>query len=461
MKEQPATGGNRLAAVCGFLLVVGIVAWLGRGQVRFVFQLGNALSPIADAFSEACSLRAGENFAEHGFRSNKGLPDFAYGDQFPDAGVCKKSLRQGTTAVYTHYPPGPDWLAGLMTRLYGVGKLPYFRLAPIGLALASMLFLGGCLVRTLGPVPAVLALCALAWVPLFTNMMHGLSYQSYAFSLLLAELGVLLVAFHRRPLRPGMAVAALVVLGFLQGWFSFDYFFLVTLCAVPCWLLQYDRKPTHDLKRLVAYVLAPAFGFGCAHLLHFWQVAAYHGTVQAALGDFINVARWRASGDTFGARLSKDELYLLPLLKIYLDVLSTETYFNFSFRHLLGLMALLPLVAQAGIQVGRLASVRVSWTGERRSWLVLTTAFALSALWMAVMRNHSIIHLHYIPRHFFLFYFFCVLTVCRSLRVELGWVAFGELVNGAGRGRLRHANSFSGSDVNGTIRDTREQSSKP
>ena len=64
--------------------LVSLVIW-GQ-QCVYVANLGDSLSPVADPFSEANALRAGEGYAKEGFSHSYGLPMVGYGDQFPETG---------------------------------------------------------------------------------------------------------------------------------------------------------------------------------------------------------------------------------------------------------------------------------------------------------------------------------------------------------------------------------------
>jgi hypothetical protein len=411
--------GSRLVRAVAALVILGIVVWIGKDRVQYAFQVGNDVSPIPCAYSESGSLRAGEGYATYGFLKNAGLPNTVFGNRFPELGM-KAEVPGESTFIYTHYPPLPDWIAGLLTLGLGLDRIPTFRLLPIGMGLASILFLAACLWVTLGPVRTVLALMLFTWPPIFTNVMHTLSYMQYAFALLLVQLGVLLLVFAGLGPRRSVALAVLGGLGFLQGWLSFDYVFLVPLCAIPCWLLLYGRGAAGAREPLLWYVLVPAAGFGCAHLLHFFEVAAYHGSMSAALNDFLNIAKLRRHGalpvHPVFANQKKD---LVSVGKLYCWALSTPVYFNFSFPWFVTLTGLALTVKDVRIWFPQGIPFRLTWTGTRGNAVVLLTALVISGLWAGLMRQHAICHTHYIPRHFFLFYFCCVLVLLRSLGVDM------------------------------------------
>ena len=135
---------------------------------------------------------------------------------------------------------------------------------------------------------------AIAIVPMTSNMMHGLHCQSYAFSLLLIQSGLLLSIFRKKIKLKALHLSILFIIGFLQGWLSFDYFFIVSLSALPFALLYSPLDKREDKKQLLFAVLASAIGFGFAHFLHFIQVAIYYqGSLTAAYNDIFRVGRLR------------------------------------------------------------------------------------------------------------------------------------------------------------------------
>lgn len=425
-----AAGGlvtPRLALLC---IVVFFVAEAIH-QVGFVIGLEGHLSPIADRYSEANALRAGERYATLGFTDYAGLPDVAYGTQFPNDGYMGDYLREHPGAarvpgplIYTHYPPAPDWIAGVLTKVFGVGRLTLFRLFPIAFGLVCMAFFASSLVRAVGMVKGFVVLLLLAAAPMFTNMMHGLHYQGYAFSLFLVQLGILLRVFApgsspnasvRRP------AAALAALGFVQGWFSFDYFFLVSLAAVPfAFLWAKPEREDGGARRLFWCVAAPLVGFGAAHALHLVQVAVFHQSLSTAIRDLGTAAAHRAAHsrglDIYGDK----DTSLRSLLRWYGRMLHhDDRFFGSLYPWAMAAALTIAVCRQARFECARPVPLRLTWDARGRAGLALGAAFLISGLWVLVMRNHAVVHLFYISRHFFLGYFVAVVMLVMFLRVEM------------------------------------------
>jgi hypothetical protein len=381
----------------GGLPVALVVLVVFGQQLAYVIGLGDSLSPIADPFSEANALRAGEGYVEQGFSRNYGLPMVGYGDQFPETGFGLQG-----TAVYTHYPPGPDLLVGALTKLFGEQRAGRYRSAPLIVGLLSLGAFAGLLTRAFGALAAagLLAGCALA--PMFSNMMHGLHYQGYALGLFLVELGILIRLLGPRAVdRSARHFAALWALGFLQGWLSFDYCFLVTLAPLPLAILF---RPPGALRRTALSILLLGAGFTLAHGLHFAQVAAYLGGVGPALADLLGSAQSRLGEPSWADRLE--------LVGQYATVqASRPEYFSWALPLVtIGSLALV-ILNRGTLTVFEPARLRFAWHVRRgRSAGALAAAWCISLLWVAVMWEHALDHTHFVPRHYFLFYFVCLLV---------------------------------------------------
>jgi len=401
------------------VLLIAIWSLLALDQIHVVRGLHNGLSEIADPWTESDTLRAAEGYAAQGFTANWGLPDLCYGRQFPDEGT-KGMLRDspGDAAtwllvnhavapsadrfVYTHYPPGPHLIAGAMTAIWGTGHISRYRSIPIAVGLFAIAVLFSELWRSLGPWRAVAVSAALAMIPMFSDMMHGLSYQGYALALLLIECAIVLRvvrgAFRRHEL------VALLAVAFIQGWLGFDYVFLVVLAPVV--ITPALGAPMSRTTMFMCCVAA--LGFGIAHLLHFVQVALYLGGPMAAIRDFVSIGRFRALGSAY------DNGVTLPSTwRVLADYLVVQTALP---RHF-------------GVSVLWLSGISwvAAWALERRSLLRgaarIALALLVSSLWVAVMPQYAAQHWHFIPRHYFLAVFAGVLGVAAASRTRVSSLA--------------------------------------
>jgi hypothetical protein len=270
----------------------------------------------------------------------------------------------------------------------------------------------------------VVALAAFA-VPLYSNMMLGLHYQGYALALLSLQLGGLLFLYGAgRPLAArDLALAG--SLGFVQGWLSFDYFFLVAFAAVPIAVLFSDLREPRSRKRLLALIAVSAGGFAFAHALHFLQVVAYYGDFMAALDDLLGVARERA--DPGLSALEPPPAWVSDpwmISSIFLFVLAKRpAHFGFSVGYAL-LAGLSVLVLLRGSRISLPGTGRRLYvdSSTRPAWAIVV-AVIVSCAWISAMPGHAHTHPHFIPRHLFLAWLVLLLALLRSLRLEAGAAA--------------------------------------
>ena len=158
----------------------------------FVALCGDGLSPIADHYSEANTVRAAERFAREGLLKTCGLADPTYGDRFPGEGITGPSGSRPDDPIYHGYPPGPEWLATLYSIWLGPGQVARFRIFPVAFSLiAAAIFLCS-LARAIGPWRGCCVYLACVLTPMFTLFTHSLHYQGYALSLLLVQISLLI-----------------------------------------------------------------------------------------------------------------------------------------------------------------------------------------------------------------------------------------------------------------------------
>ena len=283
-----ASRGSRFWLAAFILLC--LAGTIGRTwQMR---HWGDALSGV-DPFSEANALREVDGFRAQGFWHDAGLGNTLFGPRYPNDGfvisVGEERLHTVTpSGVYTHYPPGPEYLLYLAEVMFGPEPVSRLRLFPLALCGAAAVFYGFSLRRRFGVVAASLVvLASLAVVP-FTDANSSVHEYGYALALLLVEIGV---AIGRNSLR-----WPFVLIGFVQGWLSFDQVFLVVLTPLAVELSLPLICPGYKarLRLAIERCILAAAGFALAHLLHFAEVSAFYGSVGAAFADMQDSARWRA-----------------------------------------------------------------------------------------------------------------------------------------------------------------------
>jgi hypothetical protein len=418
--------------LCLALVQLGLLAYVGNGITRF-----------ADHYSEADAIRSAQGFAEHGLTWNYGLPNILYGERFAERGWKgdRRAAPLPAGGVYTRYPPLANWIAALLEYAFGYERLWVWRLFPIAVGLSALAALFATLSRTFGADRGAVVAVAIALLPMTSTHMHGLHYHGYAYALLLLQIALAVRTFWSSEGLTARRGALFFVLGFVQGWLSFDLAFIVTLLALPLWLLRRVEARWLSPRRLIAAVFLPGAGFVLAHVLHFLQVVAFYGSLEGALADFRTRAEYRFTGSS-GSFVS-----------VLVKALRSDATYSTSFlsRHFgpmldiaIVLVLVLVLARHITIDVGRRPGVLASWSGDRvRAYLLaLGAALVASAAWTVAMPAMTVNHPHIIPRHFFLTYLSCALVIVLSVRrapagvrgptPDGGAAHEGRLVAGAG-----------------------------
>lgn len=380
-------------------------------------KIGNNLS-FADPWTEADTIRSAEAFATYGFSRNSGLPDIAFGHQFPDKGTKKilkdstqkQSWAEGTlrvrvdnyqvsheSFVYTHYPPGPHWIAGISAKIFGVNSIKSFRFAPILIGLASIAYFSWQVFKFIGAIKGALALLFFTSIPMFLNMMHGLSYQGYALALLLLEIGICLKVFIRKDLN-FFDLLLFFFISHLQGWMSFDYFFLVS--ATPPLILLLFPSNTLKLNQVSLIIITCIAGFSLSHIIHFCQVINYFDSFDIALSDFISTAAYRSQSISYDNGSTTPSMF--AILWSYLTTYSgIHTHIGF------------PVIYHA--LIGTVIILIVSPNNKYRFIWGVFLSLLIASTWVVTMPQHAAQHWHFIPRHYFICIFFTSIAVLTAL----------------------------------------------
>jgi hypothetical protein len=387
---------------------------------------GNDLSAV-DRFSEANALREVRNFREFGLTQDYGLgrvfyPGMYSADGYAAEAAISKGPIQGVSpdGVYTHYPPGSEYLLYIAEKLFGPEPVSCLRLLPISIGWAATIFLGLAVHRRFGTGPAWLVMGMCALTPVVTDGFVGLHSQGYAAALMMLEIGV---AIGR-----GISLAPFALLGFLQGWLSFDYVFLVTFAplALDVVMPKIDLEYRRRWKLAFIRAVLAGGGFACAHAAHFLQVWAYWGSFAAAFSDFAGAAAHRAGVVELSGivEVPMGHTYLqqaLGNLKVYFYGLHPFSYAltspepnnraNWDMFRFLGL-SLGPwwLLVTVGLIV--LEKVRPHSVGRsaRLDWhSVCLAGIMTSSLWLVVMVNHAGTQRYYLFRGLFFAFFVMVL----------------------------------------------------
>jgi hypothetical protein len=386
----------RLATLLAALFVIVSVVHYARAEVRYAVQLGDNPSEVVCKYSEANGVRAGAYYAQHGFTSNFGLPDIAYGHSLEwiggkhDQHMCSST----ETCIYLHTPPGAELLTGVATKLAGEGHIARFRILPLFIACTALAFLAWAMIAAVGPFRAACVMATFPMVPMMTSSMHTLCFVNYEAALVEAELGVLLLCFFcKTSWRIG--APALFVLGFFSGCISYDYAAHVALVPVCVWLLRGDLRA--HLRVVLVCTAASCAGYAVACALHFYQVASFLGSWHAMLSDYVARANARMGGHVeaaAGRTMGPGEL-----LRVYLTKLLDQPQF-FRGNYLRTCGVVLAALYVRGLPPLRVGDARYLWEPQRALRWSFVLAFLIPLMWIVVMRQHSSAHVFYLPRNF-------------------------------------------------------------
>ncbi len=386
--------------------------------LRIAVDLGDSLSPTAP-YAEANALREVDGFRAQGLWHDFGLGNVLFGHRFADEGFLghPEDLARSVSlsGVYTHYPPGPEYLLYVAELIFGPNSIRLLRLLPIVIGWAAALYFGLSVRRRFGHGTGWLVMLACVALPPFHDANVSLHLFGYALALVLVELGLCLRQ------RNGWAVLALV--GFLQGWLSFDYVFLVTLIPLALELAMQRIVPEQPARARTGLKrsFAAGAGFAAAHVLHLGQVAAYYGSLPHALADMGSAAAFRAGQTEAHGLLEHAQQglwivswYALSPYPVSLPFYQPDAeydYADFIFRFLGLTMAAWCVVGVIALGLARTAGGRR--TGGRSpvaGWLTINLlGLAVCSVWMLAMQNHALVHIQVLYRHLFFWFFLALL----------------------------------------------------
>lgn len=371
-----------------------------------------------------------KGYIEKGFFSNFGLPDYYYGfylekitpeikkiiDEIGYTGDLADS-RSLTIAgkkygyngpVYTHTPPGAHLLVGVFTKFCGIGNVRCLRLSSATFSLLAFAFFAVMLWFSFSPLRAAILVSSVAVIPMTSYMMHTLHYFNYAFSLFLIQLGLLLYVFKKKIKFSKFNLTVLFFLGFIQGWISYEYFFLVCFSAFPLALFYYPLDQNEYKKQLFFAILCPLIGFLLAILLHFIQDALFFGSIYEAFTDFFDASAKRTN------YLSWNNLVLN-----YFFVIPKKTrFFNLDFALLLWGVIQLIWLKDIRVTLKKPVIINIKWSSSGCNYLVILSALFISIAWIAIFPSVAVFHYSYQPRLLFFFYFVCILTILECFSVD-------------------------------------------
>lgn len=401
---------------------ISLVAFLLLCSLRPVEALyglsawGSRLSDV-DPYSEANAIRIVRNFLDNGIGKDYGLGNVIYPGLYPDEGFAADPAGTADSVtpsgVYTHYPPGPEYLLYISALVQGTETLGRLRLLPILNAWAIIVFFGWSVYRRFGAAVAWPVMIACLALPTFSDAiphLHAVGYSFYFFLLSIA------LALGRKT-----RFWAFLITGFIQGWITFDYAFLVMLMpvALEIALSRIEQSGGQRLRIGLLRGVAGAAGFTLAHLLHFFQVALFFGSLNGAFEDLAGAASHR-SGASFGVI---DRLVLtILMLDQYLRADGRHWFFqragDLTGTRFMGLaLGYWWVLLTFGVLGLRSRAMAIGRSRLLEDWGIVSLCGLLPSMtWSVAMVNHGAVHTHTLHRHLFFFFFLMLLFSINVVR---------------------------------------------
>ncbi len=396
--------------------IIGTVLFAVLINIIILGKIGNDLSSINyDSFAEAGAVRSALGFYHKGYLKDFGLTDQNYGGLYPDKGWLR-DFPDKKEFIYTHYPPLAEWLDGLMTYAFGPGQVQLYRLLPISLCLIAMGFLMAQVYDYLQNEKRMMIFVALFFIfPINTLLMHHLHAHSYPLAGLWGMLAIAMNYYNHRSQETTTSISwkhtfGIGFLAFLEGWLTFDYFFIIA--ATP-FLVSLLYPSNTQRKQTLLFSLASLGGFGGAHFLHIIQVALYYGSIAEALHDLLSSGMGRMGGNntlyTDCNNICADILNLGPVSSraaIVMVYMFFNPYapvywllpFGFIWVGYTLFMSRGTIIPDKGLRLS---------LGQYQPMALRICIISLlvSIAWMTVMAQHGMVHVHLLSRHFFITWF--------------------------------------------------------
>jgi len=328
-----------------------------------------------------------------------------------DARMIAAGAHRFGIVEYTHYPNGPAYALAPAIKL-GVRELDSLRIIPI--IFSSICFAYCCLSvgmridsfwsRSVFLTGAL----TLLFQPGVSNWMGALNDHSFAFVLCLAGLGLALDRHTR------WFVFAL--LGFVAGWFSYDFIPALICSVFTCQILLCVEDGIDWLlaiRRSLKSSSWVALGTVCAIAAHLVQNALFFGSLKLAYQDLVGSAATRA-GFQIGEVLAPDYYASIKSAGMHVAddrfgamwanfLLFTGTGLVSSWFAILSFGLLIVLIVAVWVLVRRELDISKNrGSGVLISYLLAFAGLAASGcLWFILMPQHAKFHSHFLPRLFF------------------------------------------------------------
>ena len=371
--------------------------------LTLIFLVGDNI--YNDYWSESNVYLAGINYKKNGFLKYYFLPDFSL-------------PHENTHRVYTHYPPLPDIMFGILYKIlpepkgeikdnwYWTNGIDFdnldnwiknvspmlwkYRMFPMLWHIIGSFFLWAFFTKISKDkfMPMIAVLLTVSQ-PALLYCKFNLHYISYASAVLMATPYIIYQFLNTKKKIYGFI---LLLFGFLQGGLSFDFIIPGTGIALLFLFFPENNKINFNKYALYSFMIL-VLGSLIAFIAHFIQNSLYFGSVKLAFEDL------------FGALLhrSVENIHFYNLLIDYLN----HTYTSDGTKNLSFNLAFIPILfsyicAIFGYLKAKLYCNKIEIKSDyfKRALFFLLGALAVSSTWVLFMKNHSAIHTFHISRHF-------------------------------------------------------------
>ncbi len=370
------------------LVFFGVLLWFWLAGAIFSYRIGNTSYFHTDSSTEGMTIFAGTHYLEHGFFENYLLPTY------PPFGHDPSGKPRTEPFVYNHYLAGPDIIMALVLKVFGRDNMWMDRLVPHTLTVVAMAVLCAEFAVFSGASLMGLILLGLLLIPrslvAWSICMYGHSYVMAFYLLLIA--GILgLVNRSKAPARKAARNAWVlgIFVGFMQMAFDLDWEPLTFVSAASTIVLL----PQLQWKQGRRVLLGLVVGGTVALCYQLFISSLYYGSFMWVVENMRDWIFFRAGavhieGQTMG------DLRLSRILQEY-----NRQCYGATGLTAFNLMAL----SAAFLVMGLLGRVKTVATFGRGLWSVLL-AYLAAAIWNIFMRQHSVAHIHYLPRHYIVLY---------------------------------------------------------
>ena len=378
-KDSPKPGGavfHVLALILVFIVLAGM-------------RLAYPDLSHGDDHADSNMMIAGANFDRLGFTTLKFM--------------CVQNPRAiDASEAYTHFPPAPEILNGLMRKFFSFDQLWQFRLVSLLVSLGGLLIFWWFAMELSGGSEwfATVAAALLLTHPIYLSLFDSLHQTPYTelFRAITCLLALKLATLEGSDSSRSRLLAGLWLCAFFNILFTFESVVFLWLFTVLVLLVLGPPRLKDAMPAILLVSSAPVVGFALRFALNAW----YYGGISQAFGHFLDIAAIRAVGvgDVAGTQVTLATWWQNVFIAF------VEEGFRLSFLALLVLALLMFVVV----------SLRGDASGRRILIVVALLAIA-GVTWSFVMPAHSLAHsgLTFLKRHLLFAYAVFWAAAARSL----------------------------------------------